>query len=116
MLENGTKFGILDMYIKHIRARILYTRKNYAERIAAEDEILNYLFAHLNEGHEKDINWLDQIHHSMRGKVPSYNGLGDYETALRVQKDILDFLEPRLPSDSPILFKAKWIFRHVTAT
>ena len=107
MLEKGSEFGIFDMLIKYCQARILYAKKNYAECIAAENEVLDYLFAHLNEGNEKNVSWLNCIYHSMRYKKLTYDKLKDYANSLSVQKELVNFMEERLPADNPTLLKEK---------
>lgn len=71
MLKGGIELGFFDMYIKHCKARILYAKENYAECIAAENEVLDYLLANLNESDDKNYNRFNLIHNSMRNKKNS---------------------------------------------
>ena len=108
MLKSGTHFGILDCYLKHCYARILYLKQDYKACIATEDEVLAYLREYLNEGHEKNYNWLNQIHHSLRFKERIYKALNDYENALKVQTELVNFLKKRVSSDNLYLLSEKW--------
>lgn len=107
MLGNGAEFEILDIFIKHCHSRILYLKENYEECITTEDEILDYLFSHLNEEHEKNYNWINQIYNSMIFKKFSYDELDDYANSLKVQKNLVNFLEKYFPADNPEVLEEK---------
>ena len=107
MLKNGTQFGIFDCRLKHFQAVIFYMKNNYAECIAVEDEVLDYMSAHLNEEHENDSNWTNQIYNSMRFKKFSYDKLKDYANSLAIQKEIVNFLESKFYPERPSVLREK---------
>ena len=92
MLENGTKYGILDLFIKHCHARMLYLKKDYALCIAEEDEVLKYLRDHTNERNADNRDWITLKYNSLRQKKEAYYELQDYENSLKAQKDRVDLM------------------------
>ena len=93
MLDTGSKFGLLDMLIKHKYALIQYYKNNLSECIVIEKEIEDYLKAHVNEADNKYLSWMDQICKSLRYQAYCYRLIGDYKSVIDKTQEQLNIIE-----------------------
>ena len=83
MLKSGTKQGILDLFIKHCHAKILYLKKDYASCIVEEDKVSERWHDYLNEGNVGNRDWILLKYNSLLIKKAAYHKLKDYPNSLK---------------------------------